>query len=355
MNLEKLGWDSSFEEAFQECRRKGLEPVRIVSREGSLYTALGESGEHRGKMSGRMRYELAESGDFPAVGDWVAIEGKPKTGSMTIQAVLPRRSKFVRATYNKGNYVGDQVICANVDFLMIVVGLDEEFNANRLERYLAQASASGSKPVVILNKTDLCRNLKGILRQAKAVAKVTPVIALSAKSGAGLNRLREFLSEGKTGSLVGPSGVGKSTIINALLGEERFDTNEVRNYDGKGRHTTKHRELVLLPGGGMLIDNPGMRGIGVTGDQDVIGSTFEDVETLAKQCKFSDCQHKTEPGCAIKAAIEDGTLSREHFENYKRLQRELWIVSMRKSERARLGKDIAVASRKRRKMEKEGL
>jgi ribosome biogenesis GTPase len=355
MNLKTLGWDSLFEEAFHEYREAGFEPARIVSREGNLYTTIGETGELRGKMSGRMRYELAESGDFPALGDWVAIEGNPKTGSMTIQAVLPRRSKFMRATYNKGRYVGDQVICANVDFLFIVVGLDEEFNVNRLERYLAQASASGSKPVVILNKTDLLKNLDSVLKQAKTVAKEIPVIALSAKSGAGLDQLRRFLGEGKTGSLVGISGVGKSTIINALLGEERFETNDVRDYDGKGRHTTKQRELVVLPGGGMLIDNPGMRSMGVTGDRDIIGSTFEDVEALIKECKFSDCQHKTEPGCAVKAAIENGTLSREHFENYKRLQRELWVVSMRKGERARLGKEISMASRKRRKMEKEGL
>jgi ribosome biogenesis GTPase len=355
MNLKSLGWNPSLESAFHEYQEKGFELARIVSQEGNYYTALGEKGELKGKVSGRMRYECIQSGDLPVVGDWVAIDGNPQIRRMTIQAVLPRHSKFVRATYNKGNYEGDQVICANVDFLFIVVGLDEEFNPNRLERYLAQASVSGSKPVVILNKSDLCKNLARILRQAKAVARDVPVVALSAKSGMGLNQIKEFLSEGKTGSLVGPSGVGKSTIINTLLGEERFDTSEVRNYDAKGRHTTTHRELVLLPGGGMLIDNPGMRGIGVTGDQDVVGSTFEDIESLAKQCKFGDCQHKTEPGCAVRAAIEDGTLSREHFENYSRLQRELRIVSMNKSQRARLGKDLSKASRVRRKMEKEGL
>jgi ribosome biogenesis GTPase len=355
MILKALGWNSSLESAFREYRRDGFEPARIVSHEGNCYTAIGEKGELKGKVSGRMRYECTQSGDLPTVGDWVAIDGNPQIRRMTIQAVLPRHSKFLRATYNKGNYEGDQVICANVDFLFIVVGLDEEFNANRLERYLAQASVSGSKPVVILNKSDLCRNLDGILNQAKAVARETPVIALSAKSGVGLNQLREFLSEGKTGSLVGPSGVGKSTIINTLLGEERFDTSEVRDYDRKGRHTTKHRELVLLPGGGMLIDNPGMRSIGVTGDQDMVGSTFEDIEVLAKHCRFSDCQHKTEPGCAVRAAVQKGTLSREHFENYNKLQRELRILSMKKSERERRWKDITKASRMRRKMEKEGL
>ncbi|WXG47761.1 MAG: ribosome small subunit-dependent GTPase A [Candidatus Atabeyarchaeum deiterrae] len=355
MDLKMLGWDSSFEEAFHEYRKAGLEPARIVSREGSFYTAVAEEGELKGKVSGRLRYECTESGDFPVVGDWVAVDANSEIGLMTIRAVLPRRSKFMRATYNKGNYAGDQVVCANVDYLFIVIGLDEEFNANRLERYLAQASASGSKPVVILNKTDLTKNMDSVLNQAKAIAREISVIALSAKSGAGLNGLRKFLSEGKTGSLVGISGVGKSTIINSLLGEERFDTNDVREYDGKGRHTTKHRELVLLPEGGMLIDNPGMRGMGVTGSQDVIAGTFADIEALAGQCKFNDCQHKTEPGCAIRAAIADGTLSSEHFENYKRLQRELRIVSMKKSERARLGKDIAVASRKREKMKKEGL
>jgi ribosome biogenesis GTPase len=355
MNLNAIGWNSSLESAFREYQKDGFEPARIVAHEGNLYTALGEKGELKGKVSGRLRYECNQSGDLPVVGDWVAIDGNPQIRRMVIQAVLPRHSKFVRATYNKGNYEGDQVICANVDFLFIVVGLDEEFNANRLERYLAQSSVSGSKPVVILNKSDLCRNLNGIVKQAKAVAREAPVIALSAKSGAGLNQLKKFLSEGKTGSLVGPSGVGKSTIINALLGEERFDTREVRDYDAKGRHTTKRRELVLLPMGGMLIDNPGMRGIGVTGDQDMVGNTFKDIEVLAKRCRFSDCQHKTEPGCAVKAAIEVGTLSREHFENYNKLQRELQILSMKKSERHRRWKDITKASRTRRKMEKERL
>jgi ribosome biogenesis GTPase len=352
MNLKTLGWDSQFDEAFQKHKSAGLEPTRIVSREGSLYEAIGEAGEFRGKMSGRMRYELAASGDSPAVGDWVAVEASVKTGSMTIHAILPRRSKFMRATYDNGNYTRDQVICANVDFLIIVVGLDEEFNLNRLERYLAQTSSSGSRPIIVLNKTDLCRNLDEITRQVKTVAKETPVIPMSAKSGKGLSKLREFLGEGKTGSLVGPSGVGKSTIINALLGENRFDTNEVRDYDSKGRHTTKHRELVLIQGGGMLIDNPGMRGIGVTGEQDLVGSTFEDVKALARQCKFSDCQHRTEPGCAVKAAIENGTLSEAHFENYKRLQRELWAINLKKSERAKMGKKLAVWSRKYQKLKR---
>jgi ribosome biogenesis GTPase len=355
MNLKSLGWNSAFQTAFQKYQEKRFEPARIVSQEGNLYTALAKNGELRGKVSGRMRYECAQNGELPVVGDWVAIDSNPDIRRMTIQAILPRQSKFVRAAYNKGVYQGDQVICANVDFLFIVVGLDEEFNANRLERYLAQASVSGSKSVVILNKSDLCRNLGVILKQAKALARGTPIIALSAKSGAGLNQLREFLTEGKTGSLVGPSGVGKSTIINTLLGEKRLDVTEVRDYDGKGRHTTKHRQLVLLPDGGMLIDNPGMRGIGVTGEEDVTASTFEDVRVLAKQCKFSDCQHRTEPGCAVKAAIENGTLSREHFENYEKLQRELWRVSARKSERERRWKEIAKASRIRQKTEKEGL
>jgi ribosome biogenesis GTPase len=355
MNLKTLGWDSCFEDAFSEYRKAGFEPARIASREGNFYVAIGANGELRGKVSGRMRYECAESGDLPVVGDWVVADENPEIGRMTIQAILPRRSEFVRATYNKGNYAGDQVICANVDYLFIVVGLDEEFSANRLERYLAQAAVSGSKPLVILNKTDLCKDLNSVLKQAKRVAKETPIIPMSAKNGSGLNQLRELLREGITGSLLGPSGVGKTTIINALLGEERFDTVEVRSYDRKGRHTTKRREFVLLPKGGILIDNPGMRGIGVTGDQEIIGSTFEDIEALIKQCKFSDCQHRTEPGCAVKVAIENGTLSKERFENYKRLQRELFVVSLKKSERARLGKELAVWSKKYYKLKKDGL
>jgi ribosome biogenesis GTPase len=354
MDLKALGWCAFFEEAFRMYAEAGFEPARIVSRQGNLYTALSGLGELRGKVSGRMRYECAEGADMPAVGDWVAAKGNPGTGLMTMRAVLPRRTKFERADYNKGAYLGDQVVCANVDVLFVVAGLDQELSEDRLQRYLAQGSASGAKTVVVLNKADLCANLDEVKGMAKAVTRDAPVVVASAVTGAGLRELRAFLPEGITGSMVGPSGAGKSTIINALLGEERFKTCDVRKSDAKGRHTTTHRELVILPGGGMLIDNPGMRGMGVTGDQSLVASAFGDIEELIHRCRFSDCQHRTEPDCAIKAAIESGSLTERRWKDYKRLQRELWVIARKKSQRSRLGREQSVAIKRRQRFEREG-
>jgi ribosome biogenesis GTPase len=353
MDLRILGWNAFFEEGFGKYRDAGFIQARIVARQANLFTALSEAGEMRGKVSGRMRYECAESGDFPAVGDWVAVKGNPETGVMTIHAVLPRKTKFMRAEYDRDAYQGDQVVCANLDVLFIVLALDQEFNVKSLERYTAQASVSGSKAVVILNKSDLCGNFEQVLAQARSVARDIPIIATSAKTGQGLEEIGKYLAEGITGSLVGPSGAGKSTIINALLGEERMTTAEVRDYDSKGRQTTTHRELVILPGRGMLIDNPGMRGLGITGDQGLVASAFEDVEALIGRCKFSDCQHRTEPGCAIKEALADGTLSEDRYESYKHFLRELWVISVKKSQRTKLGKDVSKAIKRRQKFEKE--
>jgi ribosome biogenesis GTPase len=305
-------------------------------------------------MTGRLRHECAQGVDHPAVGDWVAVRGNAETGQMQIHAVLPRRTQLLRADYNKGAYLGDQVISANVDVLLITMGLDSEFNGNTLLRYLTQAKTSGSDVVVVLNKADLCEDLDKIRASASEVAKDVPVLAVSAHTGKGIEEIRRLLGKGVTGSIIGPSGVGKSTIINALLGEGTLRTGDVRKGDYKGRHTTTWRELVMLPGGGMLIDNPGMRTFGMTGDDTMISSEFGDVETLINQCKFGNCQHLTEPGCAVKRAIADGSLPKERLDNYLKFQRELRIINVAKSMRSRVRQENSAASRRRRRFEEKG-
>jgi ribosome biogenesis GTPase len=311
-------------------------------------------GELRGKMTGRMRFETAQGIDYPAVGDWVAVKGNAGTGLMQIRAVLPRRTQLLRADYNKGGYLGDQVISANVDVLFTVMGLDTEINENKLLRFLAQANVSGAAVVVILNKADLCDDVAAAESAARNVAKDIPVLTVSASTGKGIGEIRKFLEVGVTGSLIGPSGVGKSSIINALLGENVLTVGEVRDSDSKGRHITTWRELVVLPGGGMLIDNPGMRSFGITGDETVIATEFGDIEQLVGQCKFRNCQHMTEPGCAVKQAIAQGSLQKERFDNYLKLQRELAIVSVAKSQRSRVRQSNSAAARRRKRFEETG-
>ncbi|MFH0815370.1 MAG: ribosome small subunit-dependent GTPase A [Methanobacteriota archaeon] len=352
MDLASLGWSPFFEEAFKAHDGEGFVPARITGRQGNLYIALAGCGETRGKVSGRLRYECANGASFPVVGDWVAVKANPETGLMTIHALLPRRTKFERADYNGGAYIGDQTVSANVDVIIVVASLDQEVNENRIVRYLAQGSASGAKTILVLNKSDLSEDACEAMNAAMKAARGARIVLTSAVTGAGIPELAELIGPGVTGSMVGPSGSGKSSIINSLLGEGRLKTGGVRGGDFKGRHTTTWRELVILPSGGMLIDNPGMRSIGVTGDEGLVAAAFEDVESLIALCKFRDCQHRTEPGCAVKAAIADGHLAEERFENYKRLQRELWIISVKKSQRSRQGAALSKAIKRRQKAEK---
>jgi ribosome biogenesis GTPase len=352
MDLKTLGYDSFFAEKFKPFEGEFV-PARITGRQANLYTALAECGELRGKVSGKLRYECANGASFPAVGDWVAIKANADTGQMTIHALLPRKTKFERADYNGGAYVGDQIVSANIDVIFVVAALDQELSENRIVRYLAQGSASGAETVLVLNKADVCEDTGTAIEIARKAARDTKIVMASAVTGAGLPEMAAHLGAGVTGSLVGPSGAGKSSLINLLLGEDKLRVGGVRKGDYKGRHTTTWREMVILPGGGLLIDNPGMRSIGVTGDEGLVAAAFDDVEALIRQCKFSDCQHRTEPGCAVKAAIADGKLTDERFENYKRLQREIYIIGVKKSQRARMGADLSRAIKRREMAERE--
>lgn len=337
MDLEELGWNPFFQKHFQKFRDQGLSPARIAREEKNSYVAYCEGGELKGKVSGKFKYSATSKSDFPTVGDWVAVTTHPDAGRMVIQGVLPRRSKFSRKVASNLDLVTEeQVISANVDTVFLVIGLDTDFNIRRVERYMTLARDSGCRLVIVLNKTDICPTADEFLREVERVTKEIPIHAVSALTKEGLESLLQYVTKGQTVTLVGSSGVGKSTIINALLGTERQAVGAVRERDSKGRHITAKRELIVLPEGGMIIDNPGMRSVSLWGDEDGLDTTFEDIKELVRQCKFRNCQHKTEPGCAVKEALEDGTLNEERYQSYLKLQRELKILAVRRGQRARV-------------------
>jgi ribosome biogenesis GTPase len=284
-------------------------------------------------VSGRFRYDATGSEDYPAVGDWVALDPPDGAGRAVIREVLPRRTRFVRPA--RGDVAGAQVVAANVDLVLLVTGLDNDFNLRRIERYLALAWSSGAQPVVVLNKADVCEDLAGRIGDVSLVAPGVPVRVLSARSGAGLDSLTPLLERGKTVALLGSSGVGKSTIVNALLGYERQLTGDVREDDQRGRHTTTMRELLTTPGGALLIDSPGMRSIGMWAVEPGLADAFADIEAFAADCRFSDCTHESEPGCAVQRAIGDGSLPRARFENQRKLARESAALAARVDPEAR--------------------
>jgi len=327
--LADLGWDPGWAAAFLPFDAAGWRPARVVAAHRDAWVLATDHADRDAVISGRFRHEALGPGDLPAVGDWVAVAGSgpdDSGGPAVIQAVLPRRSAFRRSTgddHSGPTLAGEQVLAANVDVALLVTGLDGDFNLRRLERYLAVAWSGGATPVVVLNKADLAPDLDGFRVAAEAVAPGVEVRPMSALTGDGITELAEaHLGRGRTAVVLGSSGVGKSTLVNALAGTEVLRTGAVRADDSRGRHTTTHRELVRLPGGALLIDTPGIRSLGVAGAADGIDDAFADVATLAGGCRFSDCGHDSEPGCAVKAALADGSLPRERFESYRKLERE---------------------------------
>ena len=283
-----------------------------------------------------MRYHSGAENQYPAVGDWVVIRPLVKEHKGTIHAILPRKSKFSRKV--AGERTKEQVVSTNVDTVFIVSSLDggRNFNLRRIERYLTLAWSSGATPVIVLNKVDLCPDVDVFIRTVEAIAPGVSIHAVSAKEQIGLDELRKYLAIGNTVAFLGSSGVGKSALINALLGVEKQEIGEVRDSDRMGRHTTTRRELIFLPDGGMVIDTPGMREIQMwAGDDDLVG-TFYDIETLAKRCRFSDCSHNTESGCAVRTAIDHGDLDPARLESYRKLQNELSYLASREEHSTRL-------------------
>jgi ribosome biogenesis GTPase len=313
--LKKLGWNAYFGEGFRE-HAAGHEPGRVSGVNKNGCTVITKDGEVRARVPGKLHHD----GHVPAVGDWVAL-ARDDSGTYTIRAILPRKSKLSRK--DAGRVTGEQVMVTNVDAAFIMTSLNKDLNLRRLERYLAVVRQSGADPVIVLNKSDICAGVNAKIEDVKAIAPDVPVFAISAAGKTGLQQLSPYLLEGRTVALLGSSGVGKSTLINALEGVERQKVGDIREDDSRGRHTTTTRDLILLESGGVIVDNPGMRELQLWDAGEGVQSTFQEIERLAAQCKFSDCRHETEPGCAVKMAIADGTLPEVRLESYRKLRREM--------------------------------
>jgi len=329
--INQFGWSDALSQQFAPHADLGLTPGRVVVQHRGQYDLITPEGEAKATISGRFAHEAGEGG-YPVTGDWVAVS--LDAGAATIHAILPRRTAFIRKA--AGPSQTPQVVAANVDAAVLVSALTPDFNPRRLERYLAIAWQSGARPLVVLTKADLCPDVDEAVAATQAMAVGVDVIAVSAATGEGMTDLAARLLPGETAVLVGSSGAGKSTLVNALAGEARMAVGEVREEDGRGRHTTSHRELVLLPGGALILDTPGMRELGLLDADEGITATFEDIEALAAQCRFHDCGHTNEPGCAVQAALETGVLDPARWRNYQKLQREAAFSDRKEDRMARL-------------------
>lgn len=350
-DLQKLGWDDRWAGAFEAHRAAGLLPARVALEHTHIYRVIAGGEERLARVAGRMRHRAASRADFPAVGDWVAIDDA-KHGDARIRAVLPRRSRFSRRA--AGDPTEEQIVAANIDTVFLVAGLDGDFNPRRIERYLLVAQESGASPVIVLNKADLVEDAAARADVMRAAAPGIPVHTVSCRVAATLVPLREYLAEGRTGALLGSSGVGKSTIVNRLVGFDMLATREVRLSDSRGRHTSTSRQMVLLPEGGIVIDTPGMREIQLWDTGEGMAGAFRDVEALGAECRFRDCRHRQEPGCAVRGAVDRGDLSPQRLESYHKLQDEQTHHAHQLDERAQLDeKRRARAMSKARKRFKE--
>lgn len=325
-DLHDLGWDDGFAAAFKQYRAEGLVPARVAAQHRGGYDVLGEAGERRVRVSGRLRHEAGTAGGLPAVGDWVALREE------TIQALLPRRSAFSRKA--AWAPTEEQVLAANLDSVFVVTALNSDLNLRRLERYLTLAWESGASPVIVLTKADLCDDVGAALLAVEPVAIGVQAHAVSNLTGAGLEQLESHLAPARTIALLGSSGVGKSSLANRLAGDELQATKEIAE-DGRGRHTTTSRQLIRLPAGALLVDTPGLRELQLWDADEGIHEAFADVDELAAECRFNDCSHTREPGCAVQAAIEEGRLPLTRLQSYRQLQRELERLALKQNARLR--------------------
>ena len=339
--LDELGWDAGWASAFEQLDEDDLTPARVAAQHRGEYVVRSAAGVMRARAAGRMFYAHEVGEPIPAVGDWVGVR------DTTITSILPRRSAFMRK--RAGLASEEQVLAANVDTAFLLAGLDDDFSLRRLERYITTAWESGAEPVVVLTKADLCGDVGDALLQVESVAIGVPVHPISNVTGLGIDDVAAHLRPGRTIVMLGSSGVGKSTLLNRLAGTEVMRTGALAD-DGTGRHTTTHRELVQLPGGALAIDTPGLRELQFW-DGDV-GAAFEDIEALAEECRFRDCAHSSEPGCAVLAAIDDGTLALDRVRSWRKFQRELEAVAARTDHRLHAArkkrwKELAAHTRQR--------
>ena len=332
--LAALGWDAGFAEAFAALNDAALVPARVGIEHNHIYRVVTARGVRMAQVAGRLRHEAAGQDQLPAVGDWVAVALNETDNTATIRFILPRRSSFARKA--AGDPTARQVVAANIDVVLVVAGLDRDFSPRRIARYLVAAAESGTRPVVVLNKYDLCDDLDGAVAQVRDAAPGVPVHAMCGKTGEGVDQLETYLAPGHTVALLGSSGAGKSTLINRLLGEERQRTQPVRGADQRGRHTTIHRELIPCPGGAIIIDTPGLRELQIWDSARALEDAFTDIDALAPDCRFRDCQHRTEPGCAVRGAAEAGHLDPTRLDHYRGLAEERKLLVQRREELARL-------------------
>jgi ribosome biogenesis GTPase len=334
MDLTALGWSAALAEGFAAYAREGLVPARVALEHTHIYRVLTEEGEWLARVSGRLRHLADGRVDFPAVGDWVAVERGVQGGDARIRAVLPRFSRFSRRA--AGDPTEEQIVAANINTVFIVGGLDGDFNVRRIERYLVVAWESGAVPVVVLNKSDLVEQPEQMVDEITRIAPAVPVYAVSCRAPETLAVLHTHLGFGQTGALLGSSGVGKSTIVNQLIGWELLRTRDVRESDSRGRHTSTARQLVVLPPGGILIDTPGMRELQLWDTGEALSGAFADIEALGEQCRFRDCSHRHEPGCAVRAAAESGDLAPERLASFAKLRDEQAYQARQQDQRALL-------------------
>jgi ribosome biogenesis GTPase len=329
--INQYGWSDALSQLFAPHAARGFVPGRVVVQRRGHDGLITPDGEASATISGRLAHE-ADEGGYPVAGDWVAC-APSGDGSAVIHAVLPRQTAFSRKAAGVGQAA--QIVAANVDVAVLVAALNADFNPRRLERYLAVAWQSGAKPLVVLTKADLCPDVDEALAGSRALAIGVEVMAVSATTGEGMDALDALLLPGETAVLVGSSGAGKSTLVNALAGQILMDTGGIREDDGRGRHTTTHRELVRLPSGALILDTPGMRELGLLDADEGVSATFEDIDGLAEQCRFHDCGHTNEPGCAINAALEDGSLDADRWQSYRKLLREAAFADRKEDRVAR--------------------
>ncbi|MBN2238215.1 MAG: ribosome small subunit-dependent GTPase A [Dehalococcoidales bacterium] len=334
MDLYRLGWDEMLEDKYQSLKVEGDSPGKVSLAQGQSYTIISETGTGKGTLSGKFRNAVKKKNQYPVVGDWVVYYERENVEDLFIRAVLPRRSSFARKLpisggrklkngVISGGIIEEQVICANIDTAFIVTGLDGNFEVQRIERYITLVHGSGASPVLLLNKADICESASSRLEEVEKVGMGVPVHVLSALDGTGMEIFDSYLVEGKSVVFLGSSGVGKSTIVNALLGEERQRTNTVSRLTGKGRHTTVKSEIILHPSGAMIIDTPGLRELQLWASIDDLNLSYRDIHELSLECRYADCKHDTEPGCAVKDALAHGVITPARLDSYRKQVAEL--------------------------------